>query len=141
MIDKEKCHILIIQEAEDAMLSERFLKHYGFKNVSIAPSSKDALSILEEIEPDLVILNYLPLSNEAPTGIELFQSMQQLPKLQNSAFLIYHPNPWLGKEKRQQLKMEGFDGLLRRPLMPSDLNEACETVLRGGTYFPDWNND
>ena len=141
MIDKEKCHILIIQEAENAMLSEAFLKHYGFKNVSITSSSKDALSILEGMVPDLVILDHRPLSNEEPTGIELFQLMRQLPKLQKSAFLIYHWNPWLKNDECQQLKMQGFNGLLRRPLTPADLNEACESVLSGDTYFPDWNND
>lgn len=86
MIDKENCHILLVQEEVNALLMERFLELDGYKNIYKASSSNDAFLILEEITPDLIVLFFRQLEENGPTGIDLFRWFKQLPKLKKPHF-------------------------------------------------------
>jgi DNA-binding NarL/FixJ family response regulator len=135
MIDKENCHILLVQEELNALLMERFLELDGFKNIYKASSGNDAFLILEEITPDLIVLFDRPLEENGPTGIDLFRWFKQLPKLKKTSFLLYQII--LHRELCQELKDMGFSGVLGHPLEVRETSKACSIVLDGGTYYRD----
>lgn len=137
MIDKENCHILLVQEEVNALLMERFLELDGYKNIYKASSSNDAFLILEEITPDLIVLFFRQLEENGPTGIDLFRWFKQLPKLKKTSFLLYHIV--LHRELCQELKDMGFSGVLGHPLDFRETLNACSIVLDGGTYYRDCN--
>lgn len=136
MIEKENCHILIIREKLNAFLSERILKDSGYTNVYTASSSKHALSIIEKTTPNLIFLDHIPIAEDEPTGIDLFNQIKNLPALKNSASLIYVAT--LSKDRYEEIKELGFSGLIRMPMGYDELVHACEALLSGGTYFRDF---
>ncbi|MCP4415262.1 MAG: hypothetical protein GY805_01485 [Chloroflexi bacterium] len=75
MLAKEKKHILIIQETEYAHLAMAFLNRSGFNNIHIASSRNIALSIIEEVTPDLIILAHRPIEKNGYSGVEFFYQL------------------------------------------------------------------
>lgn len=135
MIDKKNCHILIIQDQETARLMELILERDGFKNVHKASSSEDALLIIEEKTPELIILYFHSFKENEPTGVDLFHQYKNIAVLKNTSFLIYEA--LLTQEKCQKHMEMGFSGVLVRPLGVQEFSNACTIVLNGGTYFID----
>jgi len=138
LIDKEKCQILILQDDPIRYLTKGLLSHFGFKNIYIPSSSVEAFETIENLAPNLIILDYRPIEKNELSGTDLFHELKEIAALENTAYLLYVV--WLNREFCQEVKAMGFSGILRMPLTSDELNQACEAVLSGETYFSDCEN-
>ena len=122
-IDGRKSRVLIVEDDKDLreVVREGF-EEYGFL-VSEAIDGKQALSLFEEVCPEIVILDYHLPNGDGAELLETFKSPQS-----HAAVLVTtgDPNPDLAVKVTQK----GADAFIRKPFKVQYIIDLCEKVHR-----------
>jgi PAS domain S-box-containing protein len=122
-IDERKSRVLIVEDDKDLRetISEGFKEHGCL--VSEASDGKQALSLFEEISPEIVILDYHLPNGDGDQLLEAFKSPQS-----HAAVLITtgDPNPDLAVK----VTRKGADAFIRKPFKVQYIIDLCEKVHR-----------
>jgi chemosensory pili system protein ChpA (sensor histidine kinase/response regulator) len=90
----------------------------------LAPGGSEALDILDQTTPDLIILD---LAMPYVSGYEVLQYARAQPRLDQMRVLILTARPNLVPEVADL----GIDGWLSKPIMPADLIQTVSHILNG----------
>ena len=100
----------------------------GFELVGTAPDGEQALGLLEEVKPDLVLMD---LQMPGLDGIATTRRMLQVdPELR-----ILILTSFVSAEKLQEALAAGAAGYCLKDAPPSELAAAVRAVAEGGTYL------
>lgn len=116
--------ILVLDDNHDFLMNiELTLQMEGYKVLS-ACSGSEALTLLEQTRPDLIISDIMMPEMD---GYEFYQLVRQNPKLLSVPFIFLSAKG--EKEDISFGKQLGVDDYLTKPLEPEDLVIAVETNL------------
>lgn len=116
--------ILVLDDNHDFLMNiELTLQMEGYKVLS-ACSGSEALTLLEQTRPDLIISDIMMPEMD---GYEFYQLVRQNPKLLSVPFIFLSAKG--EKEDISLGKQLGVDDYLTKPLEPEDLVIAVETNL------------
>lgn len=108
-------HILLVDDDPDIRLIARLALRRGGWRVDVAGSGAEALRLLEECAPDLILLDVML---EGETGLDL---MKRLPE----------GMPVILLTARMDLAGDGAAGVVRKPFDPGGLAGQIEAIWRG----------
>lgn len=115
---------VLVVEDEDALylFYQRILKNVGFDSIITARNGAEAIQHLEEMEPDLIILDIrMPLSS----GMDVVAYIEQTPRLHHTHVVIASASQEYEREV-QRLPSAQF---ILKPVSPSQLIPIARKVI------------
>ena len=114
--------ILVVEDNDDLQILFRlFLESEGYE-VAIADNGKDALRLLEETQPQLVLMDIMM---PGVSGIEVSRSIKQQQSYETLPILLVSA---VDRLKEQQLNYSQADGVLYKPFDLDDLVDKIEQL-------------
>lgn len=116
-------HILIIEDDHEMLkMLERLLRHAPY-TLMLALSASQALAILQETAPDLILLD---LAMPGITGIDILRYVRAAEHLQPCKVIVITARPQMLPAAAKY----GYDGVLMKPLHQNDLLQLIADVLQ-----------
>ena len=117
MIEKQKCVLVVDDQPKVLRFIEIDLRLRGFTVVT-ATSGKDALELVETVEPDIMLLDIVMPEMD---GIEVLRQLRAFSQLPVIAFSASPVN-------RQDAIHNGANGFLRKPFQTDDMVEKIRAL-------------
>lgn len=129
---KNKLTLLIVDDHKifrDGL--KLLLSHFSFiKKVHEASNGQEFLEMLEEITPDLVMMD---INMPVMGGIEATQkAMEKFPDLKVIVLTTFHDEHFI-----EQMMIAGVEGYMLKRSTPEEFETAMTRVSAGGNYFSD----
>jgi DNA-binding response OmpR family regulator len=119
-----KKHILVVEDHEPMLGAiESVLEMRGYA-VSIAVNGADALRVMEEAQPDLLIVDILMPEMD---GYTFYQEVQKRPEWRSTPFIFL--TSMAEREDIQKGRELGVDSYITKPFDPEDLLAAVRAGL------------
>ncbi len=100
----------------------------GLEVVGEAGDGTQALALVEELEPDVVVLD---VNMPGMTGLEVADALREAARPVRVLILSMHDDP----EYVLQAVRSGADGYVLKDVSPADLRDAVQAVHEGREYF------
>jgi len=121
----EKVKILIVEdEAISAISFKGALKRYGYKVCKLASTGEDAIEIVREEKPDLILMDIL-LAGE----IDGFDATREIRSLADIPIIFM--TGYMDDEIKMKVSAIEGSALLLKPIEPADLQLAISEALQG----------
>jgi CheY-like chemotaxis protein len=120
----EGVHVLVVDDETDALQMVRELLETAGARVTTAASAVEALTLLEEQRPDLILTD---IGMPSIDGFELIRRIRQMPRSIRdlpAAALTAYAQP----EDRSRALRSGFQVHLAKPIDPGELITAVESL-------------
>jgi PAS domain S-box-containing protein len=120
----EGVHVMVVDDENDALQMVRELLETAGARVTTAESAEEALALLEEQRPDLILTD---IGMPSIDGFELIRRIRQLPRSIRdlpAAALTAYAQP----EDRSRALRSGFQVHLAKPIDPGELITAVESL-------------
>jgi PAS domain S-box-containing protein len=114
--------LLVVDDNKDAATSLEVLLSLMGHDVQVANSGKDALDLVSNYRPHLVLLD---LGMPNMDGYEVTRRLREIPELESTVIVAL--TGWGQAEDRRRTAEAGFDHHLLKPLNPGDL-ESILTI-------------
>ena len=114
---------ILVVEDDVLVLSllQKILERAGYRTLR-AEDGSSALQILEEQQPDLIVLDlFLPGMN----GLELLKFVKQNDRLKHTPIVVVSAHPNVAPEVYDS----GVERILIKPVQPDELRETVRTLL------------
>ena len=118
--------ILVVEDEPDLMLTFRIVLQTAGYVVIKAPTGEDALSAIETVVPDAVILD---LRLPGIDGWQVLVAIRQVDLLRNTPIVIASANAERGERLRAQEL--GCAEMLTKPFSAEELRDTLDRVLTG----------
>ena len=128
-VDHAACVTIIDDEPINIEVVKAYLSEAGFSNFRSTSDSRNALDVMEENQPDIVLLD---INMPHRSGLEILELMRQNERYQRVPVLILTAadDP---EVKLQALRL-GASDFLSKPVDPSELTLRMENVLAVKAY-------
>jgi DNA-binding response OmpR family regulator len=126
MDDKKRIRIVLVED--DEMLSSLYdeaLCLMGF-SVGIAKSGREGLKMIEENEPDLVILDIVMPDGD---GFFVLKKIRENSKIKDIP-VIMHTNLYSDSDKEEALKLGAREYVVKAQITPKQLAEIVKKILK-----------
>lgn len=116
--------LIIDDEPVNLKVAQKYLKEAGYQNVSSTCDSRNALSLIQQRQPDLVLLDLMMPDVD---GLALLRLMRAEPKLRQIPVIVLTATDERSV-KRTALEL-GANDFLTKPVDPTDLLPRIRNVL------------
>lgn len=126
MENKKRIRIVIIED--DDILSSLYdeaLSLMGF-SVGIAKSGKEGLKLIEENEPELVILDIVMPGED---GFSILQKIRENPKTKNLP-VVMHTNLYNDSDKAEALRLGANEYVVKAHVTPKQLADIVKKYVK-----------
>lgn len=115
--------VLIVEDNPEMMAHTKDLLQEDFV-VYVASTGKEALEVLKEVTPDLIITDFMmPEMN----GVELFRAVKSMEHISSIPFIFLTAR--LIEEERDNLLLEGVSDYIIKPFETKDLKRRVHALL------------
>ncbi|MBD2256108.1 GAF domain-containing protein [Pseudanabaena sp. FACHB-2040] len=119
-------HVLLVDDEADARDLMAFVLEEAGATATIAASAAAALTLLPQVQPDIVISD---IGMPEMDGYMLIRAIRQLPPEQGGQVPAIALTAYAGEIDRQQAIAAGFQRHLAKPVVPNDLVEAIKALV------------
>jgi CheY-like chemotaxis protein/HPt (histidine-containing phosphotransfer) domain-containing protein len=132
-VSKSLSSILYIDDDKDIHpLIKSYLKSDEIENVKICSSGEEAMEVIKEYSPDMVILDVFMPGMDGPSFIKIIKNHKQFEELKNIPFVFITGNTNL--DEIEQYKLLGATDVITKPLnfkkLPERLAEIYSSYLK-----------
>jgi CheY-like chemotaxis protein len=128
--DLTSARILVVDDQQsNVMLLERLLEHWGYSDVTSTTDSSQVVSLCEQLQPDLLLLD---LHMPQPDGFELLELLA--PWIAGNGYLpIIVLTADVSHEAKQRALSTGAKDFLNKPLESNEVFLRVRNLLGPGT--------
>lgn len=124
--------ILVVEDNDDLQILFRLVLESEGYEVAIANNGQDALRLLEETQPQLVLMDIMM---PGVSGIEVSRSIKQQQSYETLPILLVSA---IDRLKEQQLNYSQADGVLYKPFNLDDLVDKIEQLTSDHQFSRDF---